>query len=616
MSVQAPPPLINAAPLSRVSGLSPTHIAALKPYWLNSVQDLLACVEVPGGRDLVRSLLQMTDDQLDALLARARSMVSLRGAKSALEQEAMGATYQTGALEPPPTERAESKYVRLPVAPTLPPVVNFADHLPPPRDQGGRGTCVAHAAAAVREQLEIAAGLAAPSELDLSEQLIYWWCKQQDKLPTVSGTFPHLGMDCLAELGTASEQVWPYNSRPRLGDEDQGPPPPAALANAWRYRVKRVLTLDPQDIGGIKAALAADKAVMVSIPIYLSWYQNRVTRRYGKINMPFPGERANGSHAFPLVGYVDDDDAPGGGYFILRNSWSPWGFDGALHNGYGVLPYAFITEHNQVAITAERAPLADIYVRAHDADEGELPRGSDRYNSPDIWVRNRRDAQTAHQMPRAHDLNWIYVRTWNRGPEVAREVKADIFIAPATPSLIPDSWQALGTVTFPDIAAGESQTAALSWLPENAGPFAFLVRLHSPDDPVTYPWAVANDNNLALKNVVQLQISAGSSAELTLPLFTFAGENAAMGLEIDRKQFRRGRVQLSWTGAMQRSAAHLLDDEAEWLRLTSQADSAPAVTLNISADANARPDDSATITLTQRHGRWLIGRMLVDIRIV
>lgn len=615
MPVQAPPPLVNAAPLDRLPGITAEQQAALQPYWIISIQDLVASAELAGGRDLLQAALHKSDEHLDALLQKAQSLISMRDSKAAQEKEAMEAEYHSGALEVPPTPRDKRLFVRLPLAKDLPPVVNLFEQLPPPRDQGGRSTCVAHAAAAVREQMEIAAGLASPSEIDLSEQLIYWWCKQNDKLPTVQGTYPHLGMQCLLKLGTARENEWSYNTRQRLGDEDQGPPPPEALQNAWRYRVKRIIQLDPHDIDAIKSALAAGKAVMISIPIFLSWYHNRVTRRYGKINMPFPGERAQGAHAIALVGYVDDPTAPGGGYFILRNSWSPWGFDSSLQNGYGFIPYAFITEHNQIALTAERAPLADLYLRANGTDTGELPRSSDRFNSPDIWVRNRRDGGDEHQNPRAHDLNWIYVRAWNKGPEIARGVKADIFFAPATPSLIPDSWQSVGSITFADIPAQDAQTSELAWLPETEGPFAFLVRLSSPDDPVTYPWAVANDNNLALKNLVVLALAPGDSAELSFPLLQFAGESAATGLEIDRKQFRHGRVQLQWEGSKERGRDRLQDDEAVWLKLSKQASPGPDASLVITADANATAEDSGIITISQRHGRWLIGRMLVDVRI-
>ena len=45
-----------------------------------------------------------------------------------------------------------------------------------------------------------------------------------------------------------------------------------------------------------------------------------------------------GGHAMLLVGYEDDGSMPGGGAFIVRNSWGGnWGED-----GYGKIPYAYI----------------------------------------------------------------------------------------------------------------------------------------------------------------------------------------------------------------------------------------------------------------------------------
>ena len=85
----------------------------------------------------------------------------------------------------------------------LPESVSLLDHLPPLRGQGRRGTCVAHAALAVREALEIAAG--ATPDFDLSEQYVYWWCKQRDGLQGRSGTYLSLGMRCLAVSGAPLE---------------------------------------------------------------------------------------------------------------------------------------------------------------------------------------------------------------------------------------------------------------------------------------------------------------------------------------------------------------------------------------------------------------------------
>lgn len=49
-------------------------------------------------------------------------------------------------------------------------------------------------------------------------------------------------------------------------------------------------------------------------------------------------QRYAGGHAMLLVGYEDDDALPGGGAFIVRNSWGEdWGED-----GYARMPYAYV----------------------------------------------------------------------------------------------------------------------------------------------------------------------------------------------------------------------------------------------------------------------------------
>ena len=535
-----PIPIKDAIPLDRVRGLTEAQLASLQEGWITTVQDLLALGDVPGGRDYLLSTLDMDDQALDSLLSRAQQMAPRAGdeARRLLEQ-AMAADYGAGAVEPPPAMRAGERYDTLPFAGALPEVVNYTDQFPPARNQGDRGTCVAHAAAAVREFLEIQAGVTQPDAIDLSEQFIYWWCKEHDNLPNIGGTYPHMGIECLAELGTVTEDEWPYNPQPEADDEGQGPPPEKALDEAWRYRVKRIIRLNPKNVEDIKAALANNRAVLFTIPIFDSWYQSAVARRYGKIAMPLPNEKSRSAHAMALVGYVDDDTAPGGGYFLLRNSWSPWGFDCPQGNAYGAIPFAFITAHNMAAISADRASPADVYLRANEDDQGEVPRPVDRFNSPDLWVRQAEDGEEAHQTPRGGEPNWLYIRAWNQGPEEAKGAKATLYAAPASPSIWPGQWQEVGEVEFPPIAGGKSQVASLTWTPADDAPLCFLARLSSPTDPEQHPWSVRTDNNLAQKNLVVLRLEPGQSQDLLFPIYGLPGKLTLLDLDVDRRQYPR-----------------------------------------------------------------------------
>lgn len=611
-----PRPMKNIAPLERLQGLTATQIAALKAYWIISLQELLAAAEVPGGRGYLGGVLGVDEAQLDTLLARANAIVGPMRDRRREEEEAMATDYGTGALEPPPQERDGETYDTIALAGALPTVVDYTNRLPPPRNQGLRGTCVAHAAAAVREILEIRATAADPQTVNLSEQFIYWWCKEKDGLPNVSGTYPHLGLECLAKVGTVAEERWPYNPQPRPNDEAQGPPPPGVLEEAARWRLKRMIRLAPKDIRSIKTALADGKPVLFAIPVFPSWYNNRVTRRAGKINLPFPGEKANGAHAMTIVGYADDPDAPGGGFFLIRNSWSPWGFDNPQAEGCGTIPYEFIARYNMAAVTGDRASQADVYIRDHEADRGEVPSAGVRCNSPDLWLRRQPDGREEHEMAAPAAVNWLYVRGWNLGPDVARGVMATLYWAPASPSIWPQNWRPIGEVALPEIAPGEAATAVLAWTPPDEGPFCFLARLSSPDDPVQHEWSVRDDNNIAQKNLVVLRMPPGGQAGFRFRMHGLPDRLTLMDLSIDRRGFPRGRIELRMaprTGY--RGSGRLEEDETRLAALAVQATAAEEVGLTITADPAALPGEQGEIVITQRYGNLLVGRLAVQIRI-
>ncbi|NUQ38700.1 MAG: C1 family peptidase [Caldilineales bacterium] len=611
-----PKPMKAPVPLSAVPGITPAQIAALATYWIDSVQELLTYADdVADGRSHLMAVLGLDAAGLEGLIKRARGVAPRsRGADKQREEEAMAADYDTGAVPPPPQMRAGEKFDTIPFAGALPAAVNYADRLPPARNQGARGTCVAHAAAAVREFMEIQAGASEAHEIDLSEQFIYWWCKSKDNLPNVGGTYPHLGMQCLADIGAVEEALWPYNARHRVGDEGQGPPPEDAPAQAWRYRLKRMITLDPKDVTSLKTALADGKAILFAVPVFNSWYQNRVTRVHGKIGMPMPDEKANGAHAMALIGYVDDAASPGGGYFLLRNSWSPWGFENPLGPGYGAIPYAFLAAHNMSATTGDRASLADVYLRDNEAHRGETPSRGERFDSPDLWLRRRNDGQEGHEMAQAGQPNYLYVRAWNLGPGPARKVKAALFYAPASPAIWPDLWQPLGETFFPDIPVQDSAVAALAWTPPDEGPFCFLARLSSPDDPAQYEWSVRNDNNLAQKNRIVLTLGPGQRGEFSFPIRGLPGKVTLMELQVDRRGFPRGRVELKMAERPRmRGESRLIEDEAQWADLAAQATASEQVTLAITADAAAQPGQQGEVTITQRSGALLVGKLIVQI---
>jgi C1A family cysteine protease len=78
--------------------------------------------------------------------------------------------------------------------------------------------------------------------------------------------------------------------------------------------------------------------------------------------MRIGNEPSAGGHAVCLVGYQDASTVPGGGYFLVRNSWSTaWAYQSPYTAGYGRIPYAYIANENWEAF----APVSIM------ADEGE-----------------------------------------------------------------------------------------------------------------------------------------------------------------------------------------------------------------------------------------------------
>jgi hypothetical protein len=583
----------------------------------------LAVAELPDGRHQLALILELDDDRLAKLVKNAeREMPPSRGPEKRREDEVMLRDYGTGALEPPPAQmRAVAEYETIAFAGELPSVIDYTASMPVTRNQGVRGTCVAYAAAAVREFLEVQAQQAAAeqaggADVDLSEQFIYWWCKEQDHLPHVSGTYPHLGMECLAEIGAPEESVWPYDATPQPGNESQGPPPPGAEEAAARYRIKRVIRIDPKDVVSIKAALADGKALLFAIPVFNSWFQNRITRRYGKINLPLPGEKSSGAHAMALVGYVDDENAPGGGYFLLRNAWSPWGYDNPQGEGFGSIPYAFIAAHNLAADTGDRASVADVYIRDNVDDRGATPSAGNKFNSPDIWLRRDDDGQEGHQIARPGEINWLYVRAWNLGPQAATGVRAALYQAPASPSIWPEDWREIGETEFADIPVGESATATLAWTPPDAGPHSFFARISSVDDPVQHEWSVRNDNNVAQKSLIVLRIKPGARARFRFVMHAPPGGSALMNLDIDRRTFEKGRVELQMVGLERARSVRLIEDEAKLANLALKSSDEQEVRVTVMADDRAQAGEIGEIVFTQHYGRLLVGKLIVQVEMV
>lgn len=245
---------------------------------------------------------------------------------------------------------APPKFPASALTPDLPSKVDLTVHVTPIKDQGMRGTCVAHAAAACLEAELIKTGKA-PKKPDLSEQYLYWGCKNIDGDPKGEGTFIEFAVEVLVNGlakkklagGVCNDKDWPYNKLPAAGNESQDPAPTKALKvfqGNKQHRAMNYTKLKHTSIKALKTALAEGHCVGLSVYTYHFWTDDFAWRE-GVISLPL-GIEPDGAHAICLVGYRDNDATHGDGYFIFKNSWdTQWGF-GRPDPGYGSLPYRYV----------------------------------------------------------------------------------------------------------------------------------------------------------------------------------------------------------------------------------------------------------------------------------
>ena len=117
----------------------------------------------------------------------------------------------------------------------------------------------------------------------------------------------------------------------------------------------------------LKAVLSSQRPVLIGYPVYdPQWWgstlalNNNVVMPPEATNMIWPpsvsSSKYAGGHAVVLVGYEDNPSAPGGGYFILRNSWGTgWG-----DNGYARISYQHTLDYAYSPMSADVMPAAGL----------------------------------------------------------------------------------------------------------------------------------------------------------------------------------------------------------------------------------------------------------------
>jgi C1A family cysteine protease len=217
-----------------------------------------------------------------------------------------------------------------PAAAPLPASVDLRGLCSPVRDQGQLGSCTGFAiAVGLREflQLKIGATLVpmAPLFVYYEERVL------EHDVSKDAGAQPRDGLKVLAKLGCAPEADDPYNIS---GFTNK--PSAKAVADAAQYKIAAYHRL--KTLNDIQSCLAGGTGVVLGFTVYESFESNAVAQT-GKMPMPASTESVVGGHAVFACGYQTDLGTPGGGYLIVKNSWSTsWG-----DKGYFYMPFAYVT---------------------------------------------------------------------------------------------------------------------------------------------------------------------------------------------------------------------------------------------------------------------------------
>lgn len=317
-----------------------SFLVTLSELGIEDAEQLIALNAIPGVRADLETILGPQADNLSSLLSQIQTVVP----QDRLDLLSKPAPKDFGLGVIPPTQEmmATAESMTLSTESTeaiaIPASINLIPYMSPIRNQGPRGTCVSFALTALNEYILRRRGFIR----DLSEQHFYFEIKQIDGSPGGCGTWQVRAVQALANRGECLESIWPYN--PSLPCNNHGPLPVTARPNGLSYRLN-TLAVSARSVLSYKSHMALQRPVTISIPVYNSWYQSQETRRSGRITMRVGNEPIVGGHAVCLVGYQDTPTSPGGGFFIVRNSWSTsgFGYQCPYGAGYGTIPYQYIT---------------------------------------------------------------------------------------------------------------------------------------------------------------------------------------------------------------------------------------------------------------------------------
>ena len=213
-------------------------------------------------------------------------------------------------------------------------IIDYTADMSTVKNQGNLGSCVGFAVVAMKEWQEQQEHLLELTEgknykrkvkhYDLSEQWLYYKCKEIDSWPGEEGTSIRYAMKILNKVGVPCESAWPYD------DSYKGKPKRwAKLVSKWSLGGEYLRLDTPENIIN---SLGTNGPLPIGVGVFLEMFY---ATSDGIVSYPKDPNTCYGGHAICLVGWNPETRM-----FKFKNSWgTSWG-----ENGYGYLPYDYIKD--------------------------------------------------------------------------------------------------------------------------------------------------------------------------------------------------------------------------------------------------------------------------------
>jgi len=229
----------------------------------------------------------------------------------------------------------------------LPKKVDLRSWCSPIENQGGIGSCTAHAAAGIVEYFE---KRAFGKHIDGSRLFIYKTTRNLMNVSGDTGAWLRNAMGSLVLCGVPPEKYWPYTDKDPEFDQE---PSAFVYSVANKYETLKYFCHDPLTYNiDAKIVLASVKKYLAAgIPSMFGFYgfpSFEKTDIPGGIPFPDSNEQAQWGHAVMACGYDDtlkiknvESQRESVGALLIRNSWgTEWG-----DQGYGWLPYEYVLNY-------------------------------------------------------------------------------------------------------------------------------------------------------------------------------------------------------------------------------------------------------------------------------